>query len=296
MSDTMRLWSSLSADEHEFQYNPQKAFPNFKDYQAARAEPNRKAREELVSHRDIAYGDHPLRKLDVYPAAGVTGAAPVHVFFHGGYWRAQDKENFAFIAGALVPRGVTTVIVNYELCPASTLDGVVDSALAAMEWTHRSIAEFGGDPNAITVSGHSAGAHLGAEVIATDWRARAIDPAFLKGAVLISGIYDPAPAIGTSVNAELHLDAAIAARHDVERRAPVIDCSVTILAGGVEPWQWIDQSFRYAHHLHRHGRDPETHVVPGYNHFDIINQYLDPESPVTRAVVGHTLAGRRPAQ
>ncbi|CAH1653950.1 alpha/beta hydrolase [Chelatococcus asaccharovorans] len=296
MTDAPRMWSSLSADEHEFQYNPQKAFPHFKDYQAARAEPNRKAREELVAHRDIAYGDHPLRKLDVYPAAGVTGAAPVHVFFHGGYWRAQDKENFAFIAGVLVPRGVTTVIVNYELCPASTLDGVVDSALAAVEWTHRSVADFGGDPDAVTLSGHSAGAHLGAEVIATDWRARGIDPAFVKGAVLISGIYDPAPAIGTSVNAELNLDAAIAARHDVERRAPVIDCPVSIIAGGIEPWHWIDQSFRYAHHLHRHGRDPETHVVPGYNHFDIIGQYLDPESPVMRAVLGQTLAGRRSAQ
>lgn len=293
MSEQPVLWSSLSADEHEFQYNPQNAFPNFKDYQAVRAGPNRAARSELAATLDVAYGPHPLRKVDVFPAAGGNGRAPVHVFFHGGYWRAQDKENFAFIAGVLVPLGITTVIANYELCPASTLDGVVDSALAAMEWTYRSIADFGGDPMAVTVSGHSAGAHLGAEAIATDWQARGVDPAFLKGAVLISGIFDPAPAMRTTVNAELHLTADIAARHDVERRPPVVRCPVSIIAGGVEPWQWIDQSYRYAHHLHRHGRDPEVHVLPGFNHFDIVSQYLDSDTPIMRAVTRQALASKR---
>jgi arylformamidase len=285
MTDHRPLWSSLSAEEHEFQYNPQRAFPNFKDYQAERAEPNRAARTELKSVLDIPYGEHPLRKVDVFPAAS-AGKSPVHVFFHGGYWRAQDKENFAFIAGALVPLGVTTVIANYELCPASALDGVVDSALAAIEWTHRHIADFGGDPEAVTLSGHSAGAHLGAEILATDWRQRGMDPAFIKGAVLISGIFDPTPAMRTSVNAELNLTEEIARRHNVEERAPVVACPVSIMAGGLEPWQWIDQSFRYSHHLRRHGRDPDVHVLPGLNHFDIITQYLDRDAPIMRAVSG----------
>jgi arylformamidase len=288
MTDRSPLWSSLSAEEHEFQYNPQRAFPNFKDSQADRAGPNRAARTELKSVLDISYGEHPLRKLDVFPAMS-AGKAPVHVFFHGGYWRAQDKENFAFIAGALVPLGITTVIANYELCPASTLDGVVDSALAATEWTYRHIADYGGDPDAVTLSGHSAGAHLGAEILATDWRQRGIDPAFIKGAVLISGIFDPTPAIRTTVNAELNLTEEIARRHNVEERDPIVACPVAIIAGGLEPWQWVDQSFRYSHHLRRHGHDPEVHVLPGLNHFDIITQYLDREAPIMQAVTRQTL-------
>jgi arylformamidase len=279
------LWTSLSEEEHEFQYNPQRAFPNFADYQAQRAPANAAARANLTSHLDIPYGDHPLRRVDVYPAAASADRAPVHVFFHGGYWRAQDKENFAFVAKALVARGVTTVVANYELCPASTLDGVVDSALAAVAWTCRAIAEFGADPTRITLSGHSAGAHLCAEVLAADWRSRGVDPACFRGAVLISGIFDPEPAIRTTVNAQLNLDPEIASRHNLEVRPPLVDCPAWILAGGREPWLWIDQSYRYAHHLHRHGRDPEVHVLPGWNHFDIVAQYMDEGSPILRAAL-----------
>lgn len=278
----------LSDDEHELHYNPQRAFPNFKDYQALRAPANAAARAGLKRHADISYGDHPLRKLDVYPAS-VDGRAPVHMFFHGGYWRAQDKENFAFIAGALVARGITAVIVNYELCPASTLDGVAESAIAAAEWTLRNIAAYGGDPSRISMSGHSAGAHLCAEILAVDWRARGLDPASFSGAVLISGIFDPEPAVRTSVNAELQLTPDICARRNVEARTPHVACPVSIIVGGLEPWRWIELSFRYSHHLRRHGQDPEVHVLPGWNHFDIIQQYLQEGSPVLSCVLRHSL-------
>lgn len=283
------LWASLSSEEHELQYNPQRAFPNFAEYQVLRAPANAAARANLDQHRDLPYGDHRLRRVDVYPAIGADGPAPVHVFFHGGYWRAQDKENFAFIAAPLVARGVAAVIANYELCPDSTLDGVVDSALACVEWTCRNISDYGGDPRRISLSGHSAGAHLCAEALAVDWPARGVDPAVLQGAVLISGIFDPAPAIRTSVNAQLNLDEAIAARHDVEVRPPQVDCPTFILVGGREPWQWIDQSCRYAHHLRRHGQDPELRVLPGWNHFDIIQQFLDEGSPLLEATLAAAL-------
>jgi arylformamidase len=280
------IWSGLSADEHEFHYNPQRAFPDFSKHQALRVEVNKQAFETLKPHTDLRYGDHALRTLDVFPASPVDGGlAPVHVFFHGGYWRAQDKKNFAFIAGSLVPLGSTTVIVNYELCPASTLDGVVDSALAAFEWICRHIGEHGGDPRRISLSGHSAGAHLVAEILATDWSARGIDDSVLAGATMISGIFDPTPAMHTSVNEQLQLDAAIAGRHDVERRAPVVKrCPIAVIVGGLEPLNWIEQSLRYSQHLRRHGLDHALHVVPGEGHFSILGEYLRRDSITMRAI------------
>lgn len=276
----------LSAEEHEFHYNPQRAFPNFADSRVLREPANAAAVATLDHDLDVAYGDHPRRRLDIFPAdRGANAQSPVHLFFHGGYWRAQDKAAFAFVAGLLAPHGVTTVIVNYELCPASTLDGVVDSALAATEWVHRNISLYGGDPENITLSGHSAGAHLVGEILAADWNARGIAPGFVTGAVQVSGIFDPAPAIATSVNAELRLTMEMAARHNVERRPPRVDCAVSLFAGGLEPWRWIDQTFRYSHHLRRHGRDPEVHIIPGYTHFDILQDFLDAERPVGSALV-----------
>ncbi len=278
------IWASLTPEAHEFQYNPQRAFPDFARHQARRAPLNDAARALPGVEADVRFGAHPLRALDLYPAAG---AACAHLFLHGGYWRAQDKANFAFIAGALVPLGITTIVANYELCPASDLDGVVDSALAAFEWACRQAAPGGALPPRLSVSGHSAGAHLAAEILATDWAARGVDTTCVAGATLISGIYDPAPAMSTTVNDQLRLSPAMASRHDVERRAPVLSCPVTIVAGGREPWQWIDQSFRYSHHLRRHGRDPAVHVVPGEDHFGILDEYLDAGSVTVRAIVAH---------
>tara|TARA_R110000751_G_scaffold307889_2_gene433744 strand:- start:74851 stop:75723 length:873 start_codon:yes stop_codon:yes gene_type:complete len=289
MQDHPSLWTNLTPEEHEFQYNPQKAFPDFAQSRVPREPANKRALEELGGHRDVSYGDHPLRTIDIYPA-NATNPAPVHVFYHGGYWRAQDKAGFAFIAGVLVELGITTIIANYELCPESTLDGVADSALAALEWIHHNIADYGGDPNNLTISGHSAGAHLVAEALATDWSARNIDPAFLRGAVAVSGIYDPTPAMMTSVNEQLQLTPQINARRNVEVRPPLVTCDVTLFAGGREPWQWIDQTYRYAHHLHRHGNIAEVHVLPPFGHFDILMPFLDPQSPIIRAITKKSLA------
>ena len=147
MSEARAAWMVLPQEEHEFQFNPQRAFPNFnKDAEEKRTAANAKARLSLASHLDLPYGEHKLRRLDIFPTMSAERAAPVHVFVHGGYWRAQDKENFAFVATELVRRGITTVVVNYELCPGSALDLVADSALAAIEWVSQHVAEYGGDP------------------------------------------------------------------------------------------------------------------------------------------------------
>lgn len=286
MPDNAPIWSGLSAEEHEFQYNPQHACPDFARYRAARDPANAAALETLKRIADVPYGDHPRRRLDIYPARDGT-RCPVHIYFHGGYWRAQSKENFAFVAGALVPLGVTTVVPNYELCPGSTLDGVIDSALAAVRWTLRHIAEHGGDPEAVTLSGHSAGAHIGASVIAHDWASEGLGAEILKGATLVSGMFDPRPAMRTSVNAEIRLTEELAERHNLETCPPKVCCPVAIVPGGAEPWHWVDQSFRYYNHLRRHGYTPALHVPPEANHFNIIDGYMDEASDVGRSVRAH---------
>lgn len=279
MTNTAKIWESLTPDEHERHYNPQNACPNFNEYRALREPTNEQALHELRCHTDIAYGAHKLRTLDIYPAQG-DGPRPVHIYLHGGYWRAQDKSNYAFIAGMLVRHGITAVVMNYELCPGSTLDQVADSALAGVEWVCRNIARYGGDARAISLSGHSAGAHLVAEVLAADWAARGVDPSCFVGAVAVSGIFDPAPAALTTVNAQLNLTPEIIANRNVETRTPLVLCPVAVMVGGDEPWQWIDQSFRYSHHLHRYGNQPEVHVLPNYNHFNILLPFMQPESPI----------------
>ncbi|MCR0981058.1 alpha/beta hydrolase [Roseomonas populi] len=281
LANATKPWATLTPEEHEFHYNPQRAFPDFATHRERRAPLNEAALTDARRIADLAYGEHPRRRLDIYPAD--RPGAPIHVFFHGGYWRANDKDGFGFVAAALVRRGFTAVIPSYELCPGSTLDGTVDSALAAIGWVARNGAPYG-DPSSITLSGHSAGAHLCAAALATDWAARGLDPSFLRAATMISGVYDPAPAMLTTVNEALRLTPEISARLDYERAVPLSRARVHLFVGGREPWHWIDQTFRYSHQLRRHGGDPEVHVLPGHDHFDILDQYTAEHSPVLEAI------------
>lgn len=278
MTARLRPWEGLSPGEHEFQYNPQRSVPDFAASRARREPLNVAASAALRCRRDIAYGPDPQETLDLYPAEG-REPAPVHVFFHGGYWRAQDKANFAFIAHTLVRQGVSAVIANYPLCPRVALDDVVAAARRCIAWLLANASAHGLDAGRLTLSGHSAGAHLVAAVLAEERLAPAV-----AGALLVSGIFDPTPAALTSVNADLHLSEAVIRRHDYERAAPHARCPVWVAAGGREPWQWVDQSLRYAQHLRRHGLDAGVLVLPGYHHFDIIDQYADPASELMRCL------------
>ncbi|MBW3096006.1 alpha/beta hydrolase [Pseudohoeflea coraliihabitans] len=287
----MHDWQSLDAEEREYQFNPQKSVDKpASSFQAHRTMMSRICRQSMEAHLDVKYGPGPLHGLDIFPAGPDS---PVHIFFHGGYWRIQDKENFSFIARDLVASGVTVVIANYDLCPAVTLDGVTASALNAIEWCFRNIDQYGGDPHRMSVSGNSAGAHLCSMVVATDWAARGLPRDIITGAVMISGIFDPTPAMHISVNADLALTEEIIERNNTERLPPKVDCRNLVIAGGKEPWAWIDQSYRYSRHLRQHGGDPEVHILPGYHHFNIMDEYLEPSSPIARAVQAVCGAGEQ---
>ena len=109
---------------------------------------------------DIPFGPTRAETLDIFPA-GVPGA-PVFIFLHGGYWRALSSKEFSGVALGLHALGITTVVVNYALCPRVTLDEVTRQARASVAWVLRNIAGMGGDPSRVAIGGHSAGAHLSA--------------------------------------------------------------------------------------------------------------------------------------
>ena len=143
--------------------------------------------------RDIPYLDdgHPRHRLDVYAPEGAIGL-PVTLWFYGGGWRSGDKRLFDHIGRAFAVRGIVTVAVNYRLTPEATHPDHVRDCSAALEWTYRNIAEYGGDANRIFLSGHSAGAHL-ASLLALDpqyRKERDLPDDVVKGVVAVSGATD----------------------------------------------------------------------------------------------------------
>jgi acetyl esterase/lipase len=164
-----------------------------------------------VRTRDVSYGPLPRQKLDVYrPTRPVPAAPPgtggrssaragarVVVFFHGGAWRAGDKDDYRFVGQALASRGFVVVLPNYRLYPLASFPAFVEDAALAVRWARDNAAQFGGDPDHLYLMGHSAGAHIGA-LLTLDGRylqAVGLDRSALRGTAALSGPYDfdPAP-------------------------------------------------------------------------------------------------------
>ena len=157
---------------------------------------------------DIPYGDGPRRKLDVYrPVSLAAGAkAPVVVFVYGGSWREGDKADYRFVADALTTRGIVAVIADYRLFPEVSYPDFVDDTAAAVAWTFREVARYGGDPKRIFVTGHSAGAY-NAAMVAFDarWLGHyGLDPKRLRGFVGLAGPYNFLPIKDEGVKEVFH--------------------------------------------------------------------------------------------
>ncbi|TFW16249.1 alpha/beta hydrolase [Duganella callida] len=144
---------------------------------------------------DLAYGDGPRRKLDVYRPSEARGAAPVVVFFYGGNWVGGERADYAFVGRALAARGIVTVIADYRLYPEVSYPDFLRDAAQAVAWARREAARYGGDPGRLFVMGHSAGAY-NAAMIALDERwlaAQAMSPSQLRGWIGLAGPYDFLP-------------------------------------------------------------------------------------------------------
>lgn len=144
--------------------------------------------------RDIAFGTHERLKLDVYddPSAKAPAPKPVLVFFYGGGWRMGDKDHYGWAAKAYAAKGFVVVLPDYRLVPGVRYPVFVQDSAAAVAWTYRNIARFGGDPDRITTAGHSAGAY-NAVMLAIDPRwlaAQRLPPGVVKAAAGLAGPYD----------------------------------------------------------------------------------------------------------
>lgn len=234
-----------------------------------------RAWQTVAGTRALRYGAGPRQTLDFFPAPAGSVAPGLLVYIHGGYWQELSTAESAFLAPAWHAAGCAHAVVGYTLAPAATVPGIVAECRAALAWLHAHAQMLGFDPAQVVIAGSSAGGHLAA---ACADRA----PYPVRGIVPVSGVFDVAPLIGTSINDALGLDAATAATLDLfapERRfVPAV-----VAWGEIETTEFTRQSREFAARLARDGTPCETLAVPGRNHFDVVLELGDPATALFAA-------------
>ncbi|MDB5272047.1 MAG: alpha/beta hydrolase [Chitinophagaceae bacterium] len=135
--------------------------------------------KKYTVHKDIPYTavtdpdyDKGSHCLDVYvPKEHIKkkGKGKVLVFIHGGAWKggSKDSPRHRAVGKSFASNGIITVVINYRLWPETKYYGMADDCARAIAWVKQNIAQYGGNPEDLYVSGHSSGGHLAA-LVTTD--------------------------------------------------------------------------------------------------------------------------------
>lgn len=257
--------------DFEAEYNNRARVP---DHPAVMAMWRERAQAARATHAysTVAYGPGEREAMDLFEAGP---GAPLAMFIHGGYWQALDRSWFSGVAPALLSHGVSVAVPSYDLCPTVSLSVIVGQMRAAADLLR---ARTGKRP---MVFGHSAGGHMAACLL-SEGRASA--------AVAISGVFDLAPLISTSLNDALGLEPlGAAALSPIHWPAPnggapggtVLDCIV----GGDESPEFLRQSRDMAAVWAARGAETRFEALAGLNHFTVLDPLFDAGSGLVQRLV-----------
>ena len=270
----------MTAVDYEVEYNNRARVPEHPALISGWARDAAAYREQHPPQR-LSYGAGSRNTIDIFHG----GDGPIVVFIHGGYWQALDGSFFSHCARGLNAHGVTVAVPGYDLCPNVTVDDIIGAMRAAC----RELAKL---RRPLVISGHSAGGHLAACMLATDWVA--LDPSLPKKAVAaayaISGLFDLAPLVETSINTALRLDQGAARAASPLFWMPPAGGSLDAVVGGSESAEYFRQSRGIVEAWGSAGVATRFGTVDGANHFTAIAPLADPQSPMVLRL--KQLAGR----
>ena len=229
---------------------------------------------------NIVYGDHPREKLDLFfPNDAPSGLV---VIVHGGYWLKFDKSSWSDLAEGALGNGWAVAIPSYTLAPEARIENITHQIGCAITRAAEQVA------GPIRLAGHSAGGHLVTRMVCDD---SPLLPALLErveGLVSISGLHDLRPLQLTAMNQQLHLTPKSAALESAVLHRPAGRAQVVCWVGGAERPEFLRQSAVLAETWGRAGAKTQLVVDSGKHHFDVIDGLKDPQSDMTRTLLGLT--------
>src|SRR5438552_9764741 len=271
--------------DYEAEYNNRARVPEHPEIFARWARAGEDYRAEAMKERraelGLSYGSSLRQFIDLFsPRPGVL--APLALFVHGGYWRSLDPSLFSHMARGLNAHGVAVAVVGYDLCPEVTITEIIDQIRHACLFLWLRTGER------MLIYGHSAGGHLAAAMVATDWQSLYPKaPADLvPAAYSISGLFDLTPLVGIPMAQDLRLEETEARRLSPlfwpAPKGRVFDA----VAGAPESSESSRQNRTVADSCGKAGAQTRYEEIAGTNHFTVIDALVDLQS----AMVGRLVA------
>ncbi|KAM4691645.1 kynurenine formamidase [Rhinophrynus dorsalis] len=292
-------WRLLGKEELAHQYSPSQWSQRMDKDAVIEAhvrettEGTRKSRAMAKIVLNIKYGYRNSEKLDMYlPQEHTTdenneGAKgfPLLVYIHGGYWQFLSKEESGFMVPPLVSQGIAVMVADYDIAPKGDMDLMVSQVRQSIVVTLTKYPQITG----VYLCGHSAGAHLVAMTLCTDWSEYSVTPK-IEGAVLVSGIYDLIPIIHTYVNDALKMSESVAQRNSpmqcvaqIKRHADT--CQMAIVVAEHDSPEFHRQSMEYFQSLQAMGLNVSFTQIDGTDHFDVIEKLYQEQYLLTQMIL-----------
>jgi len=263
------------------QYNNRLHVPEFATYLERWDRLSRQTEKEFHPIQNIQYGELPRERLDIYPSS--SSQSKTLIYIHGGYWQRLDKSDFQFLAAPFQRLNVTTVLITYPLTPQASIDEIVTSCRKAVQWVFSNIISYNGDPDNIYMAGQSAGAHLVAMLMTTDWKDYGLTNNIIKGAGAFSGLYDLIPIWLSFVNEVVKMDKEMALRNSPVLLNPVAKCPLLLAVGKDESDEFINQT----RELYASWEDKNLPIqfleIPGLNHYSIVETIIEEDAQLFNA-------------
>ena len=200
-----------------------------------------------------------------------------------------SADMYDFPASMLLDKGISYVALDFDDVKTAGLDGMVAQIRRAIAWVYKNADSLGIDPERIYLAGHSSGAHLGGVAMVTDWSAYGVPDKVIKGATLISGMYDLKPVRLSARSSYVPFtdaleDAQSAQRHLLRIHAPII-----LATGSLETREFQRQSRDFAQALQQAGKPVQLLELPQFNHFEMMDDYGNPWNAVAAATLAQIL-------
>ena len=282
--------------DYEAEYNNRARVPEHPDIFARWAREAEDYRAEAMKERraelGLRYGSTLRQVIDLFsPSPGVTSpgvtrpgvtrpdvTAPLALFIHGGYWRSLEPSLFSQVARGMNAHGMAVAVAGYDLCPQVTITEIIDQIRRAclFLWLRTG--------RRMMVFGHSAGGHLAAAMVATDWQSLypKAPTILVPTAYSISGLFDLMPLLNIAMAQDLRLDEAEARSVSPLFWPPPRGRVFDAVVGKLESSEFLRQSRVIADAWEKGGAQTRYQEIAGTNHFTVLDALRDPQSDMVK--------------